>query len=80
MGIDAGELGCPSRCTQRKSDEVGQSAEKIALAIIRIAGLEGIVMAIAHEVARGYGTLFVRLPRSAGTQPPNYASQRLRRR
>src|SRR5262249_7202113 len=46
------ELRRPSRRAQGQRDEVGQSAEKITLAIIGIAGLEGIVMAIAHQVAR----------------------------
>ena len=53
IGIEAGELRCPSRRAQGHRDEVGQSAEEIALAIVGITDLEGIVMAIAHEVARG---------------------------
>src|SRR5262249_16597066 len=45
---------------QGRREEGGQRAEKIALAIVGIAGLEGIVMAIAHEVARGCGTVGLR--------------------
>src|SRR6266487_1400479 len=51
MGIDAGELGCPSRCTQSNRDEIGQPARKFTLAIVGIAGLERIVVLVTHGPA-----------------------------
>jgi hypothetical protein len=74
MGIDAGKLRGPSRRTQGKRDEVGQRAEKIALAILGIAGFEGIIVLVPHGSALMLSCV------TPEAQRDRYASQRLRRR
>ena len=49
IGVDAGKLRRPPRRTQGQRDEVGQAAEKITLARVRIAGLELIEMVRGHR-------------------------------
>jgi len=48
IGLDAGELLGPSGRAQRQRDQVRQPAEQLALARLRVAGLELVVMVVTH--------------------------------